>query len=148
MNYQNPWMAKKGREETRLGWQNGSLDYDSFYAYLVVSTLLDFVRPLLDLAPSARFLHVRSRSRGAMERERTGCAWAELRCAHGRVDGASVGGAEGAHHREGERRTGTCGRAGGVAAAGLRERGLGDWLLESVVVGYRECLYGLMGFLP
>jgi len=95
MNYQNPWMAKKGREETRLGWQNGSLDYDSFYAYLAVSTLLDFARPLLDLAPSDRFLHVRSRSRGAMERERTGCAWAELRCAHGRADGVSAGGAEG-----------------------------------------------------
>jgi len=29
--------------------------------------------------------------------------------------------------------------------AGLRDRVLGDWLLESVVVGYHECLYGLVG---
>jgi hypothetical protein len=77
MNYQNPWMAKKGREETRLGWQNGSLGYDSIYAYLVVSTSPDFAHPLLDLAPSARFLHVRSQSRVAMERERIGCAPAQ-----------------------------------------------------------------------
>ena len=77
MNYQNPWMTKKGREETRLGWQNGSLGYDSIYAYLVVSTSPDFTHPLLDLAPSAQFLHVRSQSRAAMERDRIGCVRAE-----------------------------------------------------------------------
>lgn len=36
---------------------------------------------------------------------------------------------------------------GGVGVARLRERGLDDWLLELVVVGYRG-LYGLVGFLP
>jgi len=35
----------EGREQTIIGWQNGLLDYDSIYDYLVVSKLLYFHSP-------------------------------------------------------------------------------------------------------
>ena len=112
MNYQNPWMAKKGREETRLGWQNGSLDYYSFYAYLVVSTCSIsltpcWTSPFCSISPCAQ---PKQRCHGEGEdKVRTGdveVCWGE--CSRSR----------GAHHREGVRRTGTCERTGGVVARG------------------------------
>jgi hypothetical protein len=134
MNCQNPWMVKKEREQTRIGWQNGLLDYNSIYAYLVVSKLLHFTHPLLGFcigscAQPKQGCHggeedwVRGRSRGG---------------AHGGVDGVSAGRAEMVRHGEGERWMGC---AGGGEAARLHENEA--WLLG---IGSDRSSLGVMVF--